>query len=572
MKIKLTQFSGIAPAVSPRLLNENFAQEAENIDFESGIVAPITANAEVGGFTLQDELRTSIYKYKDTHWLEWEDDVDVAKGPIANDTHSRLYWTGDGDYPKMGTQITMIAGSSGYPAASYRLGIPAPEDAPGTTVNGTADPDQVPNSVSYIYTLVSAYGEEGPPSDPSTPVDLTDTETVTLSMPALDVPSGNYNFGAGALKRIYRSNTGSSSTEFQYVGEVAISATSFEDTLAADELGEVIPSGFWVGPPDDNSSLYPDGPMLGLISLANGSLAGFAGKQLCLSEPFLPHAWPVAYRKTVEDTIVAICGTNNGVVCLTDGRPVFVAGVDPSAMSATKVELAQACVNKHSAVDMGEYVLYAGVDGLCSVSGASGEVVTRQTISREQWNTDFHPDIIRAFNYKGTYVAFWVTESDYGGWVLDPRDGSTSLSTITGAEINGGWVNPKDGELYLIIADKINQYRGSATKLTATWKSKRFTLPYPMHFGWVQVKAESYPISVKVYADGTKIADYTLAESAGVYTQTITTPSGKSAATLAEPIMRLPAVRATTWEFDVSTAASIYEVVLAETMDELRQE
>ena len=57
--------------------------------------------------------------------------------------------------------------------------------------------------------------------------------------------------------------------------------------------------------------------MIGLIPVANGIMAGFTGNRLCLSEPFLPHAWPIAYRITLEDDIVAIAATGNGIVAMT---------------------------------------------------------------------------------------------------------------------------------------------------------------------------------------------------------------------------------------------------------------
>mgnify|MGYP001502416508 CR=1 FL=1 len=71
-------------------------------------------------------------------------------------------------------------------------------------------------------------------------------------------------------------------------------------------MAEVIPSTDWIAPPDDDTALYPDGPMKGLISLPGGILAGFTGKRICFSEPFLPHAWPVNYRITLEEEIVGI--------------------------------------------------------------------------------------------------------------------------------------------------------------------------------------------------------------------------------------------------------------------------
>ena len=75
------------------------------------------------------------------------------------------------------------------------------------------------------------------------------------------------------------------------------------------------------------------------------------------------------YRITTEDDIVAIASTSGGVTALTDGQPYFISGTDPSAMTATRIDLAQACLNEHSVVDMGQYVIYAGADGLCAVEG-----------------------------------------------------------------------------------------------------------------------------------------------------------------------------------------------------------
>ena len=210
--------------------------------------------------------------------------------------------------------------------------------------------------------------------------------------------------------------------------------------------------------------------MQGLIPVSNGVFAGFTGKRLCLSEAYLPHAWPISYRITVENDIVAIGTTGNGIVCLTEGKPYFVTGTDPSAMVAVEIDLAQACINKFSVVDMGDYLLYAGPDGLCAVSGAEGSVVTQGLISPKQWNADFAPSTLKAFKYENTYVAFHGTTD---GWVYDPRGGEGAISTTTSsAAVRGGWHNPKDGTLSLIIGSNIRKYRGSTTNQSSIWKSK----------------------------------------------------------------------------------------------------
>lgn len=565
---KRDRFSGIAPAISPRLIADQFAQIAENIDFESGRLTPTTDDVAV--FTLQNSIRRSIYYYRDTNWLEWnEDGVKAVPGPIPGDTLARLYFTGD-DYPRMGTAATIVAGGIGYPANSFRLGVPAPANAPLTEKTGTPDATQTPDDVSYVYTFVTAFGEEGPPSPATAPFERTDTESVTVTMPAGDLPSGNYNFGTGALKRVYRSNTGSTNTTFQFLAEVPISTQTYVDTTPSAALGEVLPSDSWIGPPDDNASLYPDGPMKGLIAVANGVFAGFTGKRLCLSEPFLPHAWPIDYRITLEEDIVAIGAVANGIIALTNGTPYFVTGTDPSAMTAIRVDLPQACVNVHSVVDMGSYLLYAGPDGLCAVTGGEGRVVTEGLISARQWNDSFNPTGFRAFRHENTYVAFWTEAGVHKGFVYDPRADETAISTLTtAAEVRGGYMNPKDGELYLIVGNEVVKYRGSATKRTLTWKSKKFVTTKPLSMSWVSVHAQAYPVVVKVWADGDLVAHYSLAYANNVYTQTVTVPNGASTGSLREPVMRLPPRVAQVWEVQVSGVVDIDEVCLAQSIDEI---
>lgn len=561
---KIDNFSGIAPGVSPRLLSDQFAQTAVNIDFESGRLTPITTNSTV--FTLQSSNRSSIYYYRDTNWLEWQEaNVKAVPGPIPGDALDRLYWTGE-EYPKMGTAATIVSGTSGYPANSYRLGVPAPANAPVISKSGTADEDQTPDDVAYVYTFVTAFGEEGPPSPASNVLERTDSETVTIPMPVSDHPSGNYNFGSGALKRIYRSNTGSTSTTFQFVAQVPFSTTSYEDSSASFALGEVLPSGTWIGPPDDNTSLYPDGPLQGLTAVANGVFAGFTGKRFCLSEPYLPHAWPISYRITLEEDIVAIGATGNGVVCLTNGAPYFVTGIDPSAMTAIKVDLAQACINPNSVVDMGNYILYAGPDGLCAVSGGEGRVVTEGLVSTKQWGANFNPTTYKAFRQENTYVAFW----EDGGFVFDPRSDTAALSFIEySGDIRGGYVNPKDGELYVILNGVIEKFKGGTQNKSLTWKTKQFVTPKPVGMSWVSVHAEDYPVRVKVWADTVLIADYSIAKSGASYTQTVTVPSGATTGTLREPIMRLPPVIGQVWEVEVSGSTVINEVCIAQSIDEI---
>jgi hypothetical protein len=593
---KRDRFSGIAPGVAPNLLAEQFGQQAKNIDFESGSIVPIkTEGSAVYTFTNNGAQKQSFYYYENSVsnvWLGFDSaNVSVVEGPIPADTYERLYWTGEA-YPKMGVQTSIYGnGVAPFPEASYRLGVPAPDNPPSVTnTSGNLDDTVTPDDVSYVYTFVTAYGEEGPPSDPTTALEFTpSTQTNTISIPSYGGVSTAINF---AKKRVYRSNTGSTNTTFQFVAEVAYATTSIPDNRAGATLGEVLPSETWIGPPDDNTSLYPEGPLQGLTPVANGIFAGFTGKRLCLSEPYLPHAWPISYRITLEEDIVAIGTTANGVVCLTNGKPYFVTGVDPSAMTALQVDLAQACINRNSVVDMGEYVLYAGPDGLCAVSGTEGRVVTKGLISPQQWREDFAASSIKAFKHEGTYVAFYDDSGAHKGWVYDPRADEAAISTVTSTNtIYGGWTNPKDGELYLLDAAtavsnrQIVKWRGNTGTTYSdykkcVWKSKKIVLPQPTSMAWVYILADEYPtalngsyarcLRLKVWADGTMVAEYYIIKSGSTFYLTPNVPATSSTSTMAEPVARLPAVQAREWEIEIESHYPVRELCIAQTMDELK--
>jgi len=665
---KLIQFGGIAPQVSPRLLEDTLAQTASNVNLESQRLTPITddtvVNPKADVTTLSNSNRKSIYKYTDTQWLQFDDDVDVVPGPIAGDTNNTVYWTGQ-SFPRMGRSTNVIGGTV-YPNAFFRLGIEAPPNTPAvaiktpvsidatlTTVTGSpsitvttssnhgasvgeyvklagfsaqnavpadnlnqehriltvpsattltikvsvdatgastsssvtdgatfnATTDALPDfSTSYVYTFVSSYGEEGPPSAASTVITTDDNAVITVSNLSTAGAKSNNNFGSSAgTKRIYRSNTGSNTTAFQFVAEVAMATTSYDDTSDNDELAEVIPSYYWVAPPDDDTNVYPDGPMKGLTALPNGIMAGFTGKRICFSEPFLPHAWPTSYRMAIEDNIVGMKAVGNGLIVTTEGSPYLVAGSDPASMSAIKIESTQACLSKTSMVDMGQYVIYAGAEGLVAAAGTDVQIITEGLISPDQWQSTYYPSTINATLWKGRYLGFYNTGSGFGGFIFDPRGGKNALTSLTAsALIRGTFTDPDDGNAYLIIANQIKKFQGGTTDQTYTWKSKDFVPPKPTSMGFVKVDAEAFPVTVKVYGDGTLFYTGTIALSgtqhsvSGSYVNAAGSTVSISSTNIPEPILRLPPRVFKDFAIEVSSAKVVNEVCIAESIDEIR--
>ena len=312
--------------------------------------------------------------------------------------------------------------------------------------------------------------------------------------------------------------------------------------------------------------------MLGLTAMPNGIFAGFRGKRLCFSEAYMPHAWPVSYRITIEEEIVAIGMAGNGLIVTTKGTPYLVSGTDPRAMQVLRIEAAQACLNKASLVDMGDMVMYAGADGLVAAAGTDVQVITEGIISPQQWRTDYYPTALKGFRWEGKYVGLYTSGSNYGGFIFDPRGGKNTLALLTqtsSTDAAGGFTDPDDNELYLIIDNTIKKFQGGTTYQTFTWKSKEFVPPKPTSMGFLKVDAEAWPVTVKVYGDGTLYYHATISTSGSAYAVTGSTPSF-SATDIPEPVVRLPATVAKTFEIQIEAAKVVNEVCIAESIDEIR--
>ncbi|MGL4680870.1 MAG: hypothetical protein ACRCWC_16010, partial [Plesiomonas shigelloides] len=386
-------------------------------------------------------------------------------------------------------------------------------------------------SRTYVYTYVSAYGEEGPPSEPSALVAVLPGQTVDLAGMSA-APVGNYNV---THKRIYRTNTGSSTTEYQYVATVLVGVASYNDSVAAASLGSVLASTTWDAPPSD---------LAGLITLPNGCLAGFSGNLLCFSEPYLPHAWPVSYQVPLDETIKAIGSYGNNILITTTGAPYLAQASAPGSTVAEKLEMGYACVSKRGFVDIGYTCVYPAINGMMAAGMNGINLVTKGIFTQADWQA-ISPSTIHAYLHDSQVIGFFGNAG--GGFIYDPQTGDYTLHDVNAS---AGYHNPATGTLHIVSDGQIKQWEGGTAK-TATWKSKAFTMPLPHNMACAQVFASAYPVTCKLYADGQL-----------KHTQTVANVNP----------FRLPSgFLANRYEIEVSGANTVTAVHVASTMAELSQ-
>jgi methionine-rich copper-binding protein CopC len=460
--LKLTQYSGEIPRLIPRLLPDTAAQRAVNVRLEDGGLTPVRKKKFTANLTgLAEGTVQTVYK-NGAEWLGWATQVDAAPGPVATD---RLYYTGDG-VPKM-----RVAG------VSYPLAVPQPAGALTGTPSGTGSGNVT--TLLYVYTWVTQWDEESEPCAASNYINWQTGQSVTLSG-FVSPPAGR-----GITKqRIYRTQSGNTTSGLYFIAERAASNTNYVDAVNLAASQELIPSVDWNAPPDT---------LQGLTPLPNGMMAGFNGKDLMFCEPWRPHAWPEKYVLTTDYPIVAIGAFGASVAVLTTGNPYIATGTSPDSMTMEKVEQNIPCINARGVVDLGYSVAYPSNDGLAVISSSGASVMSNQLFTRSDWQKML-PATMIASQFAGRYFASYeYVEADgrpVSGSIIVDMTGQTPFLLRTDEKPDALAYDIPSGALYMLFGLEIDEWDpvGQANE-TLTWKSKQFILPKPSNFGAMMIDA-----------------------------------------------------------------------------------
>lgn len=480
--IKIDNFSGIVPRTGPTQLEANQAQVANNIRITSKELSSWKEKTKV--FQCTTPGVRSIYKLYNNitgafRWLEWATDVDVIQGPVADLTESRIYYTGDGAPKKTNWNLATTSGTgmAPFPDSWLYMGVPNPVGAPTLVASSTTAPVE---DRAYVYTYVSTFGtvkEESGPS-PATNVTVSTTgATVTVSGFSA-APTSGYNI---THRRIYRTLVGATSVNYVFVAEIPIATTSYVDNLTAAQLGESLSTLTFEPPPND---------LAGLVSMANGMVAGFRSNEVWFAEPYLPHAWPSSYMITVDSEIVGLGVYDTSLVVLTKNRPYILTGTSPAAMSQVKLPLAQPCISKRSIATDQYGVIYASPNGLVSIGTGTQDVVTLPLYTRDDWQ-QLNPAAMVSAVWNNLYIGFCQQGAKISAIVLARNDVPPLF--ILDFDANAIFVDRSNSDFYGVSNTDNAIYQLDSDIVNFTfyeWLSKRFIMPAPLNFAALKIKAD----------------------------------------------------------------------------------
>jgi hypothetical protein len=292
---------------------------------------------------------------------------------------------------------------------------------PGINMFGNFQTQDVIEARAYVYTWISAYGEEGPPSPPTIVNGWSNgVWTIGLYQPPATDLGVTRNL---AILRLYRTVSAvGGATVFFFVTDVSLGSSdpdavaavaadttivpptaTYQDTIldSVVALNNQLPSTNWFPPPVN---------LQGLTVMPNGILAGFETNNVWFCDPYHPHAWPPGNVVTVEFPIVGLGLTNGALVICTSATPYVLTGNTPGQMTLTKCSAPNPCLSRGSILSGDADVTYMSPNGLIQVTSTG--VATNTTdlwFTREQWEQLTPQKYTRAIYLASCYYALGST-------------------------------------------------------------------------------------------------------------------------------------------------------------------
>jgi hypothetical protein len=364
---------------------------------------------------------------------------------------------------------------------------------------------------SYVYTWISAYGEESAPS-PFTLLDgwTNATWTVTLFPPQPDDLGVLRNL---AVARIYRTVTGTSGlTTYYQVADVSLGSTDPDAALfVASDTGCLPFSQTYADFTDDKvialqtqlpSTNYfpPPADLLGFVGMPNGVIAAWKANELWFCEPYFPHAWPPGNVIAVDFPVVGLGVTVGALVAATSSFAYVVTGTTPGTMNLFKCPKPEPCTSRGSIVSLESGVYYTSPNGLITVPN-TGQLrnITQSWIKKEDWDALVPQKNTRAIPLATTYFSWGTTNGtdtsvaqvgfnialdtdDASSFTVWPQPGGHRLgfmpmTTPLGFNIDNAYTDPWTGQGILIMNSQVYWYdftNSNPIIQTYGWKSKKY--------------------------------------------------------------------------------------------------
>lgn len=380
MKIDITSFNGLIPRVNIGKKPDHAAKVAFNCDLRDGRLRPMKEavnlqgalpliNADYDDTAPTTSPRTLLYVKRSggevIYW--WHGEVEVAAAHVEPTEDVRLIVSG---FDNIQPPVYLMAGNFGESldeplklARFWKPTLPAP-------IISFPESQGTERATRWRQSWVDAMGFESDLSESSAEVTYDDGDPVTIGETL--APTG------AVSRRVYKIVTGveDGQDDYSFVFEQdAVHGVFLATTrVVLDEnVGEAAPA-----------IEHPPLELGGVIAVPGNFFAGFNTnhrREVLFSDVGLPYSYPLEFRyATGAENVVRLVSVGNGIVALTDDRPIFFSGGAPEAMVMTPTMTHAPLVSRRGVAKIGSVCLFASDDGIYSIQyGAETQGAVNQT-------------------------------------------------------------------------------------------------------------------------------------------------------------------------------------------------
>lgn len=507
--MRITAFNGMMPGIDPADLPQGHAVKAVNCyigkgdalqpERQSGFIPAQTFDVNGNKFT---GVPRTLWKSGDV-WVAWDHWVHVVPDVRQWGSPHAFLFVDDGVIYRSSDKWIMAK------IAPKVCGLPRPivypTVVPGTTVVNWSVPDDPLNpgttsdcpatceggaqpgeARSYVFTWVNSMAEEGPPSDPSTPIPVGPDETVIVSDPTEEPPPDVVSW------RWYRVLPGEKEVTWRFVKETPTG--SMVDDVDPLRLGEEL----------ETLDHYPAHNIDGITLMGAASVVVWDKTgNVWSSVPKLPHAFPPIGKRTLPYRIVTgrssvrrfedpsanmYPAASYTAFILTEQRPFSIVEMPSDDGIYTSIHehaVDEPCLAPWAATTGEGCCFYSSNRGILRIAESSISAITDEAMTRQAW-TGIQPSTYALAYNQGR---IFMLRHD-GGYVVvssaykDDRIPSLSETTVCGTAL---WTDSQGG---LFIADKdssLKQWGAGSGYERAEWWSRTWTNPEYWSPGAIQI-------------------------------------------------------------------------------------
>lgn len=406
----------------------------------------------------------------------------------------------------------------------FTVGVPAPVKAPSVSVDVAGDPTALDTDTRfYLMTYVNRLGFESAPGPVTTsPIYASPTSNVTISYPrSADIAYEASAYDSNRLEdyvqiqeaRIYRTNTGTSETGFQFVARLSLLSDSDPAATISDvdndDLGELLVTDNWDVPPPDVTTG---------CKMASGTYVLAHEYRVHFSVPGVTYAFPILYNRVLKHRALHLESIGSSAILLTDGGPHLIAGASGDTIEVVELPYYQVPTSVRAVSTYMDMVIYPAQDGLIGVD-QNGRLVnlTEDIFEEDQWRTEIDLENLISEVYDSTYYGFYKNTAAVGyrgfGLNLKTREWNWFDDTLfNGSAISGMHYDRKTDSFYLAndTTSELLEWQPHVidftglTPITWQWHTKEFIIPQ-RSYGAVKIMGEldvSNSVEVTYEVDG----------------------------------------------------------------------